>query len=175
MNHHHESNKVNNGEQLTVNDVILSKCDDCEKTFLSKDQLESHGCLKCKDCSIVASSAKEAQVHEQTLHKTVVVDIPHSVQINCDYCEYTCIYNIQLKKHIQRNHDTATEAKYKCRDCNFTSHYYLYMWKHREDKHDNNSEHLMADSKDMSLALIAEQNIDVYLEFESLNPIYTGL
>ena len=131
--------------------------------------MEEHECFKCTKCTFVANTASNLEVHIQTSHKKITVDIPKSVYLQCELCDYQYKFNIQLKKHMEASHaETISEPKYHCRDCDYTSYYYLYIWEHREKHHSPQSEHCTSDKKDMALALIAEQNIDAYYQVESL-------
>ena len=154
-------------EHATVEESF--ECMNCHEIFNSKLIMEEHECYKCGKCTFTANSASKLEIHKQSLHTKITVDVAKSVYLQCELCEYMYKYNIQLKKHMEACHVEATsEPKYRCRDCDYKSHYYLYIWEHREKNHSSQSEHCASDQKDMALALIAEQNIDAYYQVESM-------
>ena len=153
-------------EHTTVENSI--ECKNCHQAFKSNLDIEEHECYKCTICAFIANSASNLEVHIQTLHRKITIDVPKSVYLQCELCEYKYRLNIQLKRHMETSHKETSEPKYHCRDCDYTSYFYLYIWEHREKHHPPQSEHCTSDKKDMALALIAEQNIDAYYQVESL-------
>ena len=88
--------------------------------------------------------------------------------MQCDECQYKCLLNIRLKKHKKAVHEVQeNDLKYNCEKCAFATNYLLHLWEHREQKHPDQTPTFHPRSKDMALALLAEQNIDLIEEFES--------
>ena len=52
--------------------------------------------------------------------------------------------------------------------CKFSSNYIFHMWEHREENHPGQTPKNFPKPKDMLLALVAEQNVDVIEELENL-------
>ena len=112
--------------------------------------------------------------HKQVMRKTVEVKIV-PIKVQCDQCEFKCLLNIQLKKHKKAVHVVGTDdLKYKCASCKFSSNFMLHIWEHRESNHPNETPNFFPRSKDMALALLAEQNIDIIEEVETLKKSFTG-
>ena len=161
---------ANTISELSADEVLLLEDTDEQLLDNKEETMEENAMqFECDNCNFAVNSKSKLQIHVQTVHKQMCVDVPRIVSIQCELCDYKCMYNIQLKKHMKTYHERVmSEPKYNCRDCDFASHYYLYSWKHREDMHMNTSEHPTTDPKYMAQALIAEQNIDVFCELESL-------
>jgi hypothetical protein len=103
-------------------------------------------------------------------HKILKVDLgaKDRIEMQCDECQYKCLLNIQLKKHKKAVHEVQeSELKYDCEKCAFATNYLLHLWEHREQKHPDQTPTFHPRSKDMALALLAEQNIDLIEELES--------
>ena len=76
-------------------------------------------------------------------------------------CDYICVLNIQLRKHIQSVHQSRC---YKCKECSFSSEYIADAWKHTNMKHGlNQDEH---DDK-FVIKMLAEQNADLVNEMKT--------
>ena len=131
-----------------------------------------------QNVTVVNSPQELLNGHKQAEHQSVRVDIDarDQVDIICDQCDYQCRLNIQLKKHINVHHKQKeeeqpqdnSEMKFNCETCPFASHYVLHMWEHRQSDHPEQVPQFFPKSKDMVLALLAEQGYDIIFEIEAL-------
>lgn len=132
----------------------------------------SRNLLKCNKCDYKTINKEKLNSHQQTNHKNLKVDIEakDQVEIYCDECEYTCKLNIQLRKHKKSAHigKENTELRFQCDSCAFASNYVLHMWEHRQANHPQNIPQFFPKSKDMVLALLAEQSYDMIEEIGTL-------
>ena len=124
-------------------------------------------CFRCQKCKYIASSSQNLKEHNQTLHSTVKVDIPQKVLIKCEFCEYTCKFNIQMKKHTSKHHEISEpmNLKYKCNVCDFSSEFYLYLCEHMIINHDKIVENDEMKTTNIALGLLVEHNIELIKEF----------
>ena len=148
-------------------------CTKCSFHGLSFDELlthvkESHS--KCKSCDYISDTKDDLINHNQVIHKILKVDLgaKDRIEMQCDECQYKCLLNIHLKKHKKAVHEVQeNDLKYNCEKCAFATNYLLHLWEHREQKHPDQTPTFHPRSKDMALALLAEQNIDLIEELES--------
>ena len=149
---------------------MMFNCMKCEKVFEYKFLLENHICFICQKCKFIASSAQSLKEHNQTLHTIVKVDILQKVLIECKFCEYKCKFNIQLKKHISKHHESSElkNLKYKCEACDFSSDFYLYICEHKITNHDKVVENDEMKTMNIALRFLVEQNIELINELENM-------
>ena len=135
----------------------MFECDQCEHTFNSKVNLSNH---------------------KLTNHKLLKVDLPleDQIQLSCNECDFKAYLNIQLKNHKKKVHDVEKQAdlKYKCEICQYSSGFLIHLWKHRLVNHPQNIPNFHPRSKDMVAALLAEQNMDILDEIETLKKDFKG-
>ena len=90
--------------------------------------------------------------------------------IKCDKCEYACKLNIQLKKHMKKDHsETQDTPKYGCEECNFTSNYLADAWTHSVEQHKEGQ--IQSNPKlteSMILRIVMEQNEVLVEEVDTL-------
>ena len=125
----------------------------------------------CQCCKFETDSQENQAIHNQVEHQNLRVDIEKKGQIEifCDQCEYKCRLNIQLKKHKKNNHNI--ELKYSCSECSYSSDYLVHMWSHGESTHPEHMKNFTPRPKDMVLSLVAEQNMDIIEDIESLKKV----
>ena len=132
--------------------------------------LENHTCFRCHKCKFIASSEQSLKKHNQMLHSIVKVDIPREVLLECDFCDYTCKFNIQMKKHVGKHHASSEQKnlKYNCDVCDFSSDFYLYLCEHKVVNHDNVVEDNDTKTNNIALGFLVEQNIELINEIQCL-------
>ena len=139
-------------------------------------QLEYHtntlGIHKCGKCDYKTIKRSNIDIHQQTNHQNLKVDIDvrDQVQIQCDQCDYKCTLNIKLKKHKKRVHEDQDDKsqRFKCNMCDYTTDFVLYIWEHRQANHPNDIPQFSPQSKDMVLSLLANQVNDLLEEMGTL-------
>ena len=93
----------------------------------------------------------------------------------CEKCEYTCKLNIQMKKHMEKEHSETTSS-YRCDLCDFRCDFLLQIWNHKLDHHGNEifniinmDEHTR---KNLMFNLVAEQNADLMVEVTNMKEVF---
>ena len=160
-------------------------CQLCSFVAIDLEEIVSHlveyhtndlSILKCDSCDFKSIKRNSMEIHLQTNHKNLKVDIGEKdqVQFQCDQCEYKCTLNIKLKNHKKKHHETKEDAgrSFKCNNCEFKSNYVLHMWEHRQTSHPENVPKLQPKAGDMVPALLAEQGYNI---LEEVITMKTGL
>ena len=126
--------------------------------------------LSCDQCDFKSIKSSNIEIHKQTNHKNLKVDIKEEdlVQFQCDECKYKCTLNIKLKKHKTKHHGSKDTGRFKCNNCEFSSDLVLHMWEHRLSNHPENMPQLVPKPKGIALALLAEQGYDIMEEIISM-------
>ena len=76
---------------------------------------------KCDICSLAFQKKEDLTAHVQSVHRKIRVDvIPLPKSLSCELCEFTCILNIQLKKHKEKKH----AMQKRCNNCDETMKLY---------------------------------------------------
>ena len=105
----------------------------------------------------------------QTEHMTLKVDLTLKDQtvVKCDICDYTCRYNIQLKKHMAKEHEA--EPKYKCKECEYATDLVASTWEHMLEYHPDSAMQFTAkESENFILKIVAEQTTSLTDEMTTL-------
>ena len=138
-----------------------------------KNHMKEKCGFNCNKCGYIAARVDELRQHEQAVHLEVKVNLHKNmpILINCSKCEFKCKYNIQLNQHNKNVHEKNLDKKYKCNYCSFESEFLIRMYEHRLNDHPEEQIDFMPNkttAKDMIINLIAEQNIEIIQEFESM-------
>ena len=93
----------------------------------------------CSVCEYSTENDAELKVHIQTKHKATKVQITLEDQkiIKCEKCDFKCILNIQMKKHILKKHFNI--SKYRCKECEFETNFIADIWEHALNQHPDTS------------------------------------
>lgn len=83
---------------------IVFTCEICEKTLPNSNALRIHlgkvhkaeKNIKCTDCEMKFASKQLLDVHKMQLHKPKA--------LNCEFCNYSANYKVDLMKHIEKFH-----------------------------------------------------------------------
>ena len=133
--------------------------------------------LKCEECEYTTMDKTRLDIHKQTSHMELKIDISvkDQIVIQCEQCEFTCRLNIQLKKHMKSVHiKENNELRFKCGSCEFASHYVLQMWQHRQTVHPDKEQKFKPKPQDMVSTLLAEQGFDLLEEMETMKKDIKG-
>ena len=130
--------------------------------------------INCKECNFYTDAEVSLKMHMQTNHSTARVHLKPVSHLKCEYCEYQGKYNIQMRKHTEKEHKdklgsntkkTVTEEsnqKYKCKFCDYASDTIGQIWNHKLDKHTGQSFNFnnidKVDKNKFLFNLLAEQN-----------------
>ena len=90
----------------------------------------------CDQCEFSTNAEEHLKVHIQTIHQSAKVDVNvTSIRtIKCQACEYVCKLNIQMKKHLEKEHGENSPS-YKCNLCEFGADFIGEIWNHKLDSH----------------------------------------
>ena len=150
----------------------------CEYRAKTKDYLNLHvkthnqtSDFACNLCDYRTIIKDDIEKHIKTAHVTVKVNIQINDQLvlSCEECEYKCRFNIQLKKHMESKH--CEQGKYKCALCSFNGNFLHDIWQHRQTVHADTIPESLPKSKssqDIATAYLAEQNLELMEEMETL-------
>ena len=164
-----------------------------EETNLN-DNIPKPQVFQCKRCKVIKECIDDLNVHIQTVHKIIRVDLQSTdIIVRCGQCEYTCKLNVQLKQHMKKKHRTSKTATFhsnetgkqegnvpekdkipafKCNLCDFASQSIDQIWNHKLDKHTGqafNFNNLDAsDRNNIRFSFMAEQNADLMEEVLNL-------
>ena len=157
------------------NNDLPSRSDLLEHVKLKHEMKSKHICTSCEHLSDTEDGLK---THYQLVHKEIQVDVERAslnqtlIPIKCDHCDQDFKYNIQLNKHIQKQHRTEEEDwKFQCNFCTFRTQHIFYMYEHKFEKHPDTPSKFIPNkitAKDRALNLIAEQSIEMYDELKRL-------
>ena len=87
----------------THSDVAKNTSSICEKVYETEDASGTHTevnspmVLNCDKCCYTTSESMELIQHTQLTHCSIQVDICRVNVIKCEFCDYSCKLNIQLK------------------------------------------------------------------------------
>ena len=101
----HEEEHFNNG---------IYTCTFCDYYSPARNEVVKHNVdvhisiYPCGICTDMLRSYEDAKKHYKDIHNTVVE------QNTCCFCNKTCDWQIQLKRHIDREHNTNKQKCYKC-------------------------------------------------------------
>ena len=150
-------------------------CGECTEAFENENDcnihMEVHALpvsLKCDQCDFTSNTRTDIESHIQTIHMSIQIDLKESDQYvnKCGICNYTCKYNIQLKKHMKKHN---TEATYSCNQCPFTTDFLVSAYEHTIAYHPEEADKLSAkESENLILKLVAEQTTSISNEISSL-------
>ena len=132
--------------------------------------------FKCDRCDFKSIKKERIDIHLQTNHKNLRVDIAEEdqIQFQCDQCEYRCNLNIKLRSHKKKIHEAKEDSgrSFKCNNCEFTSNHVLHMWEHRQASHPQYIPQFQRKARDLIPALLAEQGYNI---LEEIITMKTGL
>ena len=131
--------------------------------------------VDCIQCDFITRHKDELKIHIQVKHKIVKVNIAKEdhIMIACDQCNFKCRLNIQLKKHLKTSHEVR--YKYNCKECAFTANLVADFWKHSLTKHPDDAIPYDGNQfENMTLKIMAEQNVDLGEEIETLKKDMKG-
>jgi hypothetical protein len=128
--------------------------------------------FECSKCEFSSTKYNDLKCHTQTTHQSpkIRVNKVRNKRLACEVCDYVCRYNIQMKKHQEREHKEERDT-YGCDRCDFRDDFLGNVWKHKLAKHseifnaNSSSENL---PKDILLNLLAEQNANLMEEVVTL-------
>ena len=133
-----ETIEIGNTEESNVETIVLEKAKTAVVEMNETEGLDKTKTvlLKCNCCEFETSSFSELTIHKQLHHKQLLVNLDTGSIISCTECDYTCIFKIQLRKHMKLNH--SHETKHSCSicdfDCNSSSDIVdHYVIEHQED------------------------------------------
>ena len=161
---------IHNKEAHTFN------CDLCSKTFSSEAMVSEHfttahyvnSPFLCVKCDHTFTTETDLATHIQTVHNNVEVSIAPEDQrvLQCDFCDYQCRLNIQLKKHVENRH---TNYQYNCEECSFGTQFVACLWEHIAKVHpDLMPEVKNIQSDSLVIRMIVELNTNILEEIEKL-------
>ena len=121
----------------TSKEKEIHTCDKCEQSFPYQFLVGNHICYRCNKCNFIGSSSKGLATHVQAIHSNATVQIETNVRFQCELCDYTYKYNIQMKKHMLTTHkDTQTHVEdFPCNDCNLSFGNSKYLEEHNKFHH----------------------------------------
>ena len=131
--------------------------------------------VECNKCDFHTTDIKELNVHHQTTHMRMKVNVNtvEQTSIACDQCDYKCGLNIQLKKHMKMKHEAPT--KYTCKECEYSSDFIADAWEHTLKQHpDKSVQFTPKETENMILKIVAEQNTCIFEELEILKKDIKG-
>ena len=185
--------KKTHGPQPVLNpeydDLVELTCRLCVFDGESQDEIDNHmetihnRCpgSTCNVCEFRSKTKDALEEHVKTKHITVKVNIKEKEQIilSCEVCEYKCRLNIQLKKHMSVTHlDKGEEqGKYKCAVCSFTGNFLVDIWQHRQSVHADTTPEFLPQTRsshEVAIAYLAEQNLELSEEMETLKKDFKG-
>ena len=134
-------------------------------TELKDHVLAAHGRTTCQLCREECENEEELKQHEQThVHKKNAVGNGANVECEGDRKEVD-----DLKAHVKTIHEGGPSLKYTCNTCEYGSDYIAELWNHVLEVHPgSNFQFDNKVKKDILLNLVAEQNVDIMEEFNSL-------
>ena len=174
-----KDNKLD-GMAFDVKDISLKEksilCGECGKEFVNQYDCTTHmqchestSKIKCEKCDKVFNTKEDHENHKQTNHMSLKVDLNVLDQrvIKCETCKYICKYNIQLKKHIEKEH--GADLKYRCKECEFSTNFVASAMEHKLEFHPDESITLTPkDSENFILKIVAEQTTSLSDEMADL-------
>ena len=86
----------------------------------------------CNQCKHIADEELVLNIHMQTMHQSVKINIQTDIKLNCSECHYTCKRNIEMKKHKEKHH---AKKNLNCSECHYTCKLNIEMKKHKEKHH----------------------------------------
>ena len=94
-------------------------CNQCDFKCKLNMQLQKHTKTKhnypCGSCELVFSEEIKLNMHKQTMHKNLKVNIEAKlIIVSCEKFDYKCKLNKQLQKHIRMKHK---ELEFRCGSC----------------------------------------------------------
>ena len=150
-------------------------CGECAETFVNENDCNTHmkthavsPNIKCVKCDYTSQSKVDVDIHIQSVHMSLLVDLKESDQnsIKCDQCDYRCKYNMQLKKHMKKH---ISPAKYKCKECEFSTEFVASAWEHKVTDHPDEADNISPkESENIALKIVAEQTTSISEDMDLL-------
>ena len=79
-----------------------------------KEETEAALRPTCKQCEYVPESENSLEVHLQTVHQHVKVNLEQTpISMSCGICGYKCDLNIKMKKHMKSQHNQRKKSHTK--------------------------------------------------------------
>ena len=114
------------------NDQLPFKCNKCtfecnSDELLTKHISEKHkktsNDKKCDQCDYICSTSDSLSDHKKRKHEIV---------ITCEFCSFTCLMAVDMKKHLSNEHCLDI---FSCNECKFVSHKRHELLEHMRSKH----------------------------------------
>ena len=120
----------------SVHQNIKFNCDLCDKKVKSLNQHKRFNCEKrnfhepkplniCNQCDFTTAASNSLQRHIEQIHE--------GVEYKCGICTYKTNINIDLKKHISRQHSEIDN--FQCEQCSYSSRQKVHLDIHTKSKH----------------------------------------
>ena len=85
-----------------------------------KSQHEEFEIIKCPTCHFIASKQSLSIAHKKIEHMEIKVTLEaaRGKDISCEQCKFKCMWNIQLKKQVEKHQKVCD---FQCNFCAFKS------------------------------------------------------
>jgi hypothetical protein len=117
-------------------------CKYCTRGFKSKAGLKLHlqqhtneSMHHCMVCPFRTPQQQNLVKHLATKHKKSLDGEDLQADKECQFCEFKCVAQYQLKAHNLRKHTDRSDMKYKCNDCGYASVEKSALVKHIRFRH----------------------------------------
>ena len=108
------------------------KCQDCERSFNSRDNLTYHNKSKhegvrysCNQCDKQLLSQGSLTIHIRSVHE--------GVKYACNQCNFEAGYQSNLTAHIRSLHEGV---RYACNQCDYQARYQSHLTQHIQSVHE---------------------------------------
>ena len=106
--------------------------------------------LELAKCSQKHVSIVETVEKDEKKSSTVPSSSSSQQEFQCDQCDYTCVKDITLKKHVntkhqivkktcEKGHESVVKAKFNCDECSFICNTKKLLKKHKSKEHNQKS------------------------------------